>query len=323
MTLSRPAATLSLQANAQAAAGLPTSEKRRRVLRAVQERDHQAVWDLVLAYVLLNGRRGAKISPGTLKQYHYAFLKFWTWLDEAGVELLRPHADAGRVYVRHLESRGLVRSNVGVHLASVRALYETLRWCGATDAEPFRDVRPAADPRPRHQKGKLYSPEHVDALLSVADQETRIIVLLGADLGMRAGEIGSLRRDDVHLHEDPPSVLVRGKGAKTRVVPLSRRAEDALRHWLTLTPSWGPYVLTATSVGRIEYVMKKLCREAGVPYDRRVVHGLRRTAGTRLYAQTKDLLEVRDFLGHSSVTATEVYVQYERERRKPSNRDWD
>lgn len=89
-----------------------------------------------------------------------------------------------------------------------------------------------------------------------------------------------------------------------------------------MTPGWGPAVLAAGSVDRIEAVLRRLCARAGVEYDKRVVHGLRRTAGTRMYEETKDLLEPRDFLGHRNAVTTEVYVQYSRNRKKPANRDW-
>ncbi|MFC3833459.1 tyrosine-type recombinase/integrase [Deinococcus rufus] len=316
------AAKLNLQANAQQAAGWPVEERRRRALRAVQERDVEGLWALVLAHLVLHGRRGTKISAATLVKYRQAFEGYWAWADAAGVMLTRPHADAGRVYVRYLEARGLVRSSVGWHLAAARALYEALRWCAATEADPFRDVRPVPDGVPQHTKGRLYSAEQIDTLLAHADQEEAVIVTLGADLGLRAGEIASLQRVNVQLDADPPAVLVLGKGAKTRLVPFSGRAERAMRRWLEMTPRWGPGVMAAGSVERIEDVVRRLCVRSGVPYDKRVVHGLRRTAGTRMYEETKDLLETRDFLGHKSSVTTEVYVQYSRAKKKPANRDW-
>lgn len=316
------AARLNLHANSQRVAGLPVEERRRLALRAVQDRDVEGLWGLVLAHLLLHGRRGAKISAATLEKYRQALGVYWDWTEQAGVTLIRPHADAGLMYVRHLEAAGRVRSTVGWHLASVKALYEALRWCGATDADPFRDVRPVADGVPAHKKGRLYSAEQVTALLAVANAEEAVVVTLGADLGLRAGEIMGLQRRDVYLNERPPFVRVVGKGARTREVPLSNRAEGAMRRWLDMTPRWGPAVLGSSSVDWAEKTLQRLCARAGIEYARRTVHGLRRTAGTRMYEETRDLLETRDFLGHSSATTTEVYVMYARDRKKPANRDW-
>ncbi|MBZ9752971.1 site-specific integrase [Deinococcus sp. HMF7604] len=322
MTLALMQARMNLQANAQQTAGLPTEERRRRALRAIQERDLDGLWALVLAHLVLHGRRGIKISAATLTKYRQAYEAYWHWTEQAGVMLTRPHADAGLTYVRSLEANGRVSSTVGWHLASCKALYEALRWCNATEADPFRDVRPVADSTPKHQKGRLYTQDQISALLAVANAEEAVVVLLGADCGLRAGEIMGLQRSHLHLAEEPPMVYVIGKGAKTREVPLSRRTEAALRRWLDMTPGWGPALLGATSVGWAELTLQRLCKAAGVEYTKRTVHGLRRTAGTRLYEETLDLLETRDFLGHSSAQTTEVYVQYARNKKKPTNRDW-
>ena len=86
--------------------------------------------------LVLHGRRGMKISAGTLEKYRQAVDLYWDWTKSSGVMLTRPHEDAGRVYVRGLEARGLRTSSVRWHLAAVKALYEALRWCAATDADP-------------------------------------------------------------------------------------------------------------------------------------------------------------------------------------------
>ena len=314
------AARLDLHANAQRVGGLSREERRRQALRAVQEEDREGLWGLVLAHLVLHGRRGMKISAGTLEKYRQAVELYWDWTKTSGVMLTRPHEDAGRVYVRGLESRGLRTSSVRWHLAAVKALYEALRWCAATEADPFKDVRPVHDGVPQASKGRIYTAEQVDAMLAVAGPEEAVVVTLGADLGMRAAEIGGLLRTQVHLDQDIPDVLIIGKGAKTRQIPLSRRAEAAVLHCLAMTPGFGPGVLHAGSNSYLEGLMQALCARAGVKYLG--VHALRRQAGTRMYEVTGDLLETRDFLGHSTAETTEVYVEYVKRRKVPANRDW-
>lgn len=314
------AARLDLHANARRISGWSREERRRYSLRAIQDGDREGLWGIVLAHLVLHGRRGMKISTGTLEKYKQAFDAFLDWTQGAGVILTRPHEDTGRLYIRGLESRGFRTSSVRWHLASVKALYAALRWCDATDADPFQDVRPVHDGVPQVAKGKIYSAPQIDAMLEVARPEERVIILLGADLGMRAAEIGNIQRTQIHLDADPPSVLIVGKGAKTRQIPLSRRAEDAVRTWLNMTPGFGPGLLHASSNAYLEGLMKSLCARAGVKYVG--VHALRRQAGTRMYEATEDLLETRDFLGHRTALTTEVYVQYAKTRKKPINRDW-
>ena len=132
-----------------------------------------------------------------------------------------------------------------------------------------------------------------------------------------------MKRKDVHLHLDPPNILIHGKGAKTREVVLSKRAEGALTRWFDESGHLPhPSVLVGNSTDRVVDILRRLCVKAGVPWEKRKVHGLRRTAGTHAYTETKDLLDTRDFLGHSQASTTEVYIHYAKAQEKDRNRDW-
>ena len=73
------------------------------------------------------------------------------------MQLLRPKSSEGFAYVRHLEASGLRPSSVQVRLSGARTLYAALRWTGATEVNPFGDVRAARDPRPAWEKRGPYS----------------------------------------------------------------------------------------------------------------------------------------------------------------------
>ena len=321
MTLARMAATLNLQANAERLMAYPQSERKRLALRAIQERDEEGLWELMLGHLVLYGRAGAKVSPQTLRKYRAALKAYWAWAESRGVTLHRPMPDAGVAYIRALEAQGFKRNTVGWNLAGCRLLYATLRWSGI-ESDPFRDVSPRRDPVPRHKKGKPYTTEQVEKLLEYADPQEAVIILLGAHCGLRVGEMVTVQRSNVLLDEEPPVLRFVGKGDKPREVELSQRAEDAVRRWLKMTPSLGPWLLSYRTIHSVEQHLQKLCALADVPYQKRGVHGLRRTAGSQMYEQTQDLLETRDFLGHASAVTTEVYVGYVKDRKKPKNRDW-
>lgn len=102
---------------------------------------------------MTQGSRGARVSH-TLQSYRIGLETFLTWAGPAGVSLLRPSANAGFRYARHLKSTGLAPGSVSVRLAVGKALYASLRWAGSTDAAPFADVKAASDPVPRWEKGK-------------------------------------------------------------------------------------------------------------------------------------------------------------------------
>ncbi|MFC6662918.1 tyrosine-type recombinase/integrase [Deinococcus multiflagellatus] len=113
-----------------------------------------------------------------------------------------------------------------------------------------------------------------------------------------------------------------GQGGKRQDVPLSRTATAALRTWLVATPHAKEFVLAIRTRRGVEKAVKRLCAAAGVQYGGREVHGLRHSAGTRMYVATQDLIEVRDLLRHRGISTTEVYVNYARAGKKKANADW-
>ncbi len=312
-----------LAQRAERVADLDDSERRRVATQAARDRDADALWPLVEAFLTTHGRKGARVSARTLEAYELGVRVFVKWAGERAVSLLRPKPDMGYSYARHLEAQGYKTASVRVRLAAAGHVFSALRWCNATDAVPFADVRPAPDPVPRTQKRKPYPDEDVARLLAHATPEEAVLVLLGAHGGLRASELVGLWWKDVHLEGDRPFLTVLGKGAKTRDVDVSDSLRAALLKWRALLGAHAkarvlPYGHRAQAVN----VLRALCARAGVTYERRHVHGLRHSSGTRLYRDTRDLLEVREHLGHASVTSTEVYVEYARQDKRSKVRDW-
>lgn len=313
---------LELQGRADRVGSQEPDVLRKDALRAARDVDVPGLWAITEAFLVLRGGRGARVSLRTLESYETGLRFLVEWASGAGMSFIRPKPNDGYRYVRHLEARGLAPSTVRVRLAAARAVFAALRWAGATDAAPFTDVRAASDPVPAWEKRKPYPDRDVQALLDHADEQERVMVLLGADCGLRVTEMTTLLRADVRAGGDRPYLTVTGKRQKRQQVPLSRRSEAALVEWIRMTPSYGPHVLTVRSGRAVEQRVLQLCERAGIPYQGREVHGLRHTAGTRMYRETKDVLAVRDHLRHASITTSETYVNYAREGEKALNRDW-
>lgn len=321
-TLQLMAYRLDIQANAQSWAAQDEAELRRRAVTAARDMDPAALWDLLEANLILNGLTGARVSPHTLRAYRKGLHTFLDFARVAGVQLLRPRPNHGAAYARWLEGQCYNTSTVRVRLAAARKLFAALRWAGATDATPFADVRPAPDPVPRTEKRKPYSQTEVETLVRHADPEERVILLLGAHAGLRVSEIAGLRRTDVHLDGEQPHLVVTGKRQKRQAVPLSRSLRAALVGWLAATPQLGTYVISGQSSDYVQGRVKAVCERSGVAYSRRQVHGLRHSAGTRIYADTGDLLAVRDHLRHADITSSEIYVEYARKMKNSPVRGW-
>lgn len=313
---------LDLQARAERLARQEPEALRKDALRWARDLDEEGLWSLTEAFMVMRGGRGGRVSPRTLAAYRIYLHDLVTWASEAGMSFLRPKPNDGFAYVRHLERSDLSPSTVRGRLSAGRAVFAALRWAGATDAAPFTDVRAAGDPVPNWEKRKPYKDAEVLKLLAAATEEDAVLVLLGTDCGLRATEMTTLLRKDVHLGDDAPYLVVIGKREKRQEVPLSKRAEAALDHWIRMTPSYGPHVLTVRHRKGVSDRLQRLCERAGVRYEGRHVHGLRHTAGTRVYKETSDVLAVRDHLRHASITTSETYVNYAREGDKAVNRDW-
>jgi len=301
---------------ASAWADLPDDERRRRAVAAAQSHDAVALADLAEDWLLLHGKKGATASPLTRSRYHACVLGLVTaW---HGENLLHPKRLAGTRWLRSLEGRGLTPSTTRVHLAAARALYAALRTAGATTDDPFRDLHPALDPTARWEKRGPYTDEEVERLLAVADEDNRLLVLLGAHAGLRVAEMLALVWEDVDL-TGGRLVDKRGKGGKRRTVEIGRTLGRTLGVALAAQRTPSGHVLRWRTDGKARRRLQEVCCAAGVPY--RGIHSLRHTFGTRLYRET-DLQTTSRMLGHAGVEVTTVYVKWSDEAGRTAIREW-
>ena len=142
-----------------------------------------------------------------------------------------------------------------------------------------------------------------EALMRAAPRE-RIMLRLAAEVGMRRGEVAVAHTRDVMEDLVGRSLVVHGKGGRTRIVPLP----DSLGRTLAACPEG--YVFPGNDAGHLSprYV-GKLIRDL-LP-DQWTMHTLRHRFATRLYAHTRDLLGVQGMLGHATPTTTRRYVQWD------------
>ncbi len=297
-------------------ATLPDDERRRRAVAACQDHDAAALWDLADAHLTLHGRAGAAVSPYTRRNYKQGVTALVEgWREE---NLLRPRRDAGALWLRRMEADGLKPSTVRVRLAAARALYAALRWAGATEADPLRDVHTQKDTVAPWEKRKPYLPDEVRRLLAHAQGDDRALVLLGAHAGLRVGEMLALTWDDVDLGRGELAVR-HGKGGKPRTVAMSRTLTTVLDD-LRVTGERGRYVLPYRSAYSAWRRLNRVCERAGV--DPKGVHSLRHAAGTRVVGETGSLEEAAHHLGHASIETTRVYAKWSNTRLRATVGEW-
>lgn len=160
---------------------------------------------------------------------------------------------------------------------------------------------------PSARKGRPHPlPEGIDGVermcSSTGDYKRAALYALQGFLGLRVAEALSVHRSNFDLGQ--MSLTVRGKGDKERTIALSSRA------WRWIERAYNE-AGTGPIVGMPDRTARDAITKAGVQlgFARHISsHDLRATAGTALFRKTKDIRLVQDFLGHSSITTTELYV---------------
>lgn len=195
-----------------------------------------------------------------------------------------------------------------------RSMYQSIRqffsWAalegivGSSPADEFRGVG-EGPPAPR----PLPDDALVDALLN-ADRRTWLAIRLAADLGLRRAEVAQVHVRDLVRDWDGWVLHVKGKGAKTRVLPVTDELANAIR---TACSLGGGQAFPGTVKGHLsaEYLGKLVRRCLPTGWS---MHSLRHRFATRAFNRSHDLMAVQQLLGHASVATTQRYVRVEAER---------
>ena len=219
----------------------------------------------------------------------------------------------------------LSRSSVARKSAALRRFFAFLADEGHRADDPG-----AALPRPGAQRPlpKVLSHDDVDRLFAaIAARIARVppdpndlrlsaLVELLYGSGLRATELVSLPRNAIA--PDRPYLILRGKGGRERLVPISDRARAAVAAWrahvatdrLWLFPSGKSFL----SRVRLYQLLKALAAEAGIPPDRVSPHVLRHAFATHLLAGGADLRALQSMLGHADIATTEIYTHVDASR---------
>lgn len=182
---------------------------------------------------------------------------------------------------------------------SMNSFYEYCMREGVTDHNPVACLPKVKLPTP-HPKP---TPDHVwETLLATAAPRELLMARLAGEAGLRRAEIAQVHTDDLIEDLDGWSLLIRGKGGKQRIVPITNRLADAIhRH--------GPrgFLFPGQIDGHLspQYVGQLISDLMPPGWS---AHMLRHRYATRGYAGTGNLRALQLALGHSSVATTERYT---------------
>ncbi len=252
-------------------------------------------------------------------------------LEDFRRRLGRPAASASRedieVYLAELRAAGLSSATLARRLASLRSFFRYELLLGRRADNPAAAVQP---PKRLRRLPRPLSPGEVERLIAAAAgttplalRDTALVELLyGA--GLRVSE--ALRLDRGSVDVDERLVRCLGKGDRERIVPIGRRAADALRRYLArgrpyldrrhrselfLNAKGGPLTRAGAFL-----ILRRLAAEAGLERDRVHPHLLRHSFATHLLEGGADLRSVQEMLGHADLATTELYTHVSDRRRR-------
>ena len=268
---------------------------------------------------MLTAERGA--SKNTEAAYTNDLKNLEAFLARRKQKPVTADADALRAYLKSLDYVGMTSQTVARRLSVMRQLFRFLL------AERLRNDDPAStldSPRLGRPLPKVLSRAEVDRLIEAAGAKggedggrmtTLLEILYGT--GLRVSELVTLPLSAVE--RDPTVLVVRGKGEKDRMVPLSDPARAAIVSWLhvragMLGDESSRYLFP--SRGRTGHLTRQrfsqLLKEAALAADidpaRVSPHVLRHAFASHLLEGGADLRSVQLMLGHSDIATTQIYT---------------
>jgi integrase/recombinase XerD len=240
------------------------------------------------------------------------------------------YAEAGRAeieaYLVDQDARGMAQATRARRLSAIRQFYRFAFLEGWREDDPAALIK---GPKRHRTLPASLSEGDIDRLLEAAGQIGRteaerlrdvcLMQLLYAT-GLRVSELVSLPL--AAARGDPRMILVRGKGGRERMVPLSPPAREALAAWLAQLDraQEGPFRPRSPHLfpargrrghmtrERFFLLVKDLARHAGLDPAKISPHTLRHAFATHLLAHGADLRVIQTLLGHASIATTEIYT---------------
>lgn len=275
---------------------------------------------------MMAAERGA--SAHTLDAYHRDLQKLEAFLQD---DIAQVQPQDLRRYLDDLLSSGLSSRTTARHLSCLRQFYKFLFAEGVRADDPTSILD---SPKQGFRLPHFLSEDEIDRLLAAAKADpapkalrlTALLELLYAT-GLRVSELVSLPL--AAAVQDRPTLVVRGKGNKERLVPIGEPARAAVAAYLGVRKQFIPKIaqdspwlfpsraesghLSRDSVAR---ALKDLAVKVGLAPSRISPHVLRHSFASHLLAHGADLRSLQQMLGHADISTTQIYTHVLDERLK-------
>ena len=273
-------------------------------------------------------RSGRNYSPHTVAAYDDDLRQFSAFLRAHHPAMLAVPAtvDRGAIrgFLRWLHEEGFSRKSIARKLACVRSFFAHLQRHHIVSRHPGQHIPSPKLPR---RLPHVLTEHDMAALMAQPDTATlpgtrdAAILELLYSTGIRLGELLGLTPSDIDRHGS--TIHVRGKGSKERIVPVGKKALDALQRYLRVRP--GPaapgdriFLSARGKPMNPKGVNRLVNRYIGqvAELTKKSPHVIRHTCATHLLDRGADLRAVKELLGHESLSTTQVYTHVSIEHLK-------
>jgi len=256
------------------------------------------------------------LSENTTKSYERDLKKLYLFLEKLNVTNYSDiKEEVCSAWIGDLYSQNNKPKSIQRHLSSAKGFFRFLKKNNLISSSPFELV---TAPKSSNTLPDVLSPEDVEQLLNFKPSNTieirdMAIVELLYSSGLRVSETVNINISD--FEENMSFLRVIGKGSKTRLVPMGRFAINAINNWLNerekISNNTDALFLNSKgsrlSVRSIQLRLKKMAIKQGLPPVH--PHMLRHSFATHMLESSGDLRTIQEFLGHSSLSTTQIYTK--------------
>lgn len=262
-----------------------------------------------------------KLSDNTLQSYKRDLKQFRKYLEESGIHYNRVKEEDIQNYIKELQEEGKKASSISRCIASIRSFYQFILKNRKIKKDPTANIQ---SPKIEKRTPSVLTSKEVELLLKQPDNvdlkgiRDKAMLEFAYATGMRVTEIISLNIDDINLEE---AYVICKSGSKQRVIPLGTMSLKALKEYIEdarkiLIKSDNEKALFVNiNGGRLTRqgfwkIIKYYKEQAHITKDI-TPHVLRHSFATHLLQNGADLRAIQTMLGHSDISSTQVYMQFQ------------
>ena len=262
-----------------------------------------------------------KVSDNTLQSYRRDIVYYNKYLEANKINYIKVKENDVKDYLKHLQEIGKKSSTVSRNLASIRSFYQFLVRNRKVKTDPTNNIQ---SPKVEKKAPSVLTAQEVELLLDqpkdidLKGTRDKAMLEFAYATGMRVTEIISLNIENVNLEE---GYVVCKTGSKSRNIPLGTMSLKALKEYVeearpVLIRNEEEQALFVNINGQrltrqgFWKIVKYYKEQAHITKDI-TPHVLRHSFATHLLQNGADLKAIQTMLGHSDISSTQVYMQFQ------------